>query len=190
MLIFSNGALISLTIVLCSNLVDKKWETRGVLRKNKSIRGSFKQTKTLGRCSFQPWEARSVGVLLILSNDGLILLQLKLFSNPFVEQHIIGNASECCNNKSIWGVELATKTRWSVAHFKRQVLFYFSEALLFPTFPDPADPAHPADPADLGNMVLEPALRPSLRHAPGVRMTVVQNKLPQTSQLNSKDRFT
>ena len=53
------------------------------------------------------------------------------------------------------------------------MLFYLSETLLFPT------PADPPDPPDPGKMVPELALRPSLPHAPGVRMTVVQNKLPQ-----------
>ena len=35
----------------------------------------------------------------------------------------------------------------------------------------PADPALPADPADPSKMVPDPALRPSLPHALGVRMT-------------------
>ena len=68
------------------------------------------------------------------------------------------------------GVVLAKK-HWSVAHFMRKVLFYLRETLLFPTAPVPADPADPADPPDPGKMVPEPALRPSLPHAPGVRMT-------------------
>ena len=59
----------------------------------------------------------------------------------------------------------------------RTVLFYSSETLLFPTAavppdpPDPPDPADPPDPPDPGKMVPELALRPSLPHAPEVRMT-------------------
>ena len=37
--------------------------------------------------------------------------------------------------------------------------------------PDPPDPPDPADPPDPGKMVPELALRPSLPHAPEVRMT-------------------
>ena len=66
------------------------------------------------------------------------------------------------------------------ADFKRKSLFYLSETPLFPTPafpadpadpPDPADPADPPDPPDPGKMVPELALRPSLPHAPEVRMT-------------------
>ena len=60
------------------------------------------------------------------------------------------------------------------ADFKRKSLFYLSETPLFPTpeFPaDPPDPADPADPPDPGKMAPELALRPSLPHAPEVRMT-------------------
>ena len=59
----------------------------------------------------------------------------------------------------------------------RKSLIYLSETLLFPTAAVPADPADLADPADPphppdpSKMVPEPALRPSLPHAPGVRMT-------------------
>ena len=56
-----------------------------------------------------------------------------------------------------------------------KVSFRVHETLLFPT------PADLQDLVDLGKMVPEPVLRPSLPHAPGVRMTVVQNKLPQKS---------
>ena len=51
---------------------------------------------------------------------------------------------------------------------------FTSETQLFPTPALPADPADPPDPADQtdpSKMLPEPALRPSLPHAPGVRMT-------------------
>ena len=60
------------------------------------------------------------------------------------------------------------------ADFRRKSLFYLSETPLFPTpafLADPPDPADPADPPDPGKMVPELALRPSLPHAPEVRMT-------------------
>ena len=60
------------------------------------------------------------------------------------------------------------------ADFRRKSLFYLSETPLSPTpaFPaDPADPADSGDPPDPGKMVPEPAQRPSLPHAPEVRMT-------------------
>ena len=55
--------------------------------------------------------------------------------------------------------------------FRRKSLFYLSETPLFPTPALPADPADSADPPDPGKMVPELALRPSLPHAPEVRMT-------------------
>ena len=60
-----------------------------------------------------------------------------------------------------------------------KVSFRVHETLLFPTPADLPDLGDLPDLPDIGKMVPEPALRPSLPHAPGVRMTVVQNKLPQ-----------
>ena len=60
--------------------------------------------------------------------------------------------------------------------FAGKSLFYLSETQLFPTPafpgdpPDPVDPPDPPDPADPGKTVPELALRPSLPHAPEVRM--------------------
>ena len=56
-----------------------------------------------------------------------------------------------------------------------KVAFRVSETILFST---PADPADPPDPADLDKMGPEPALRPSLPHAPGARMTAVTKLTP------------
>ena len=57
------------------------------------------------------------------------------------------------------------------ADFRRKSLFYLSETPLFPTPAFPPDPADPPDPPDPGKMIPELALRPSLPHAPEVRMT-------------------
>ena len=61
-----------------------------------------------------------------------------------------------------------SKHHKSVAFFTQKMLFYLSETLLFPTAVFPADPPDPPDP---GKMVPELVLRPSLPHAPEVRMT-------------------
>ncbi len=58
------------------------------------------------------------------------------------------------------------------ATFCQKVSFRVSETILFPTLPDPADPVDPDE------MVPEPALRPSLPHAPGARMTAVTKLTP------------
>ena len=61
--------------------------------------------------------------------------------------------------------------------FCREIIVLLKRNTFFPTpaFPadptDPPDPADPADPPDPGKMVPELALRPSLPHAPEVRMT-------------------
>ena len=54
-----------------------------------------------------------------------------------------------------------------------KVWFRVHETILWDTSPDPADPPDPPDPADPVDPVPEPGLGPSLPHAPGARMTVV-----------------
>ena len=76
-----------------------------------------------------------------------------------------------------WG--LARARPGSGMAWDGKVSFRVHETLLFPTPDYLADLPDLPDLPDLGKMVPEPALRPSLPHAPGVRMTVVQNKLPQ-----------
>ena len=58
-----------------------------------------------------------------------------------------------------------------------KVAFRVHETIVWDTPPDPADPADPPDPAEVVSLSAAQTL-PS--HAPGVRMTVVINILPQT----------